>query len=380
MSHSRLRPLAAAAALIAALMTTAGCFGGDSVVEREDRRLNFTVYVTGDSAGPWAARTEGLADGAKLAISSQDGLVGDERAISVAVVPVEQRDGNEVSAAFGAERVVRDSRGLAVLGVYSAADLPLTAPQINAAEIALVQFGSGMTGLTAQERRGEPGRFEPSGERLAIRGVASDSAVGQAIARQGALAGARVVLVGSAADGRDAGEDALRLANQIARAVGGTVAGGASNAARAGNGAKIFVTGSASEEPASDLRAALRDARGPVAIVDAFDRTLPRNLISRRERAAWRVTRRLADTGSDEARRIRARSRSVFGRDHGDSLVAGYLATKRVLAVLGAQPGRTINRFVYAQSLVAPAPQDPVFPVGASGDSQLAGVSVQRVG
>lgn len=377
MIRGRLRPRAAAFALAALLTTTTGCFGGETVVERDDTRLNLVVYVVGDRTGPWAERTEGLADGAKLAVADRGGFDG-ERALSVAVVPVEQRDGNDISAAFGAERVIRDSRALVVLGTYSAEEAPLAVPQINGAELPLIQFGSGMAGLTGSERRGEPERFEPSGERLMLRGVAPDTAVADAIAELPAMRGARVVLVGSDASGTGAGDDATRLGEQIAKATGGSTAGGRAQAA-AGSGPMVLVTGAASSNPEADLRGALRRARGPVVIVDAFDRVLPRTLLSGRTGSAWRAIRTLADDGTKQAGKLRARSAEIFGRDRGDAVVAGYLAVKRSLDVLSVQPGRAINRRVYAEALTVPAPDDAAFPVDQHGNSQRAGVTVERV-
>src|SRR5690606_17686423 len=119
---------------------------------------------------------------------------------------------------------------------------PLAAPQLNGGELPMIEFGTGMVGLTAPERPGEPQRFEPSGERLAVRGVPSDAAIAKRIENLRRLRGAKVMAVGDSLD-TDAGEDAGRLAGQIAKAVGGDVVGGGMAADR--TRPTVLVTGAA---------------------------------------------------------------------------------------------------------------------------------------
>lgn len=409
---------AGAASLIAALcVVTSGC-GSDSASGGADRpahRPVSVVYVTGDERGPWGARTQGLADGVKMAIAERDGLIG-ERAVSIAVVPTEQRDGDTISAAIGAGRILRDSRTLAVLGTYSAPQLGLSAPQLNGGEISLLQFGSGMRGLTAQELPGEPGRYEPSGARYAVRGVASDDAVADAFAERSELRGADVIAVtdvyeaGLKAAARERASraqklrdkaiengdddapstspaltdpspeqaDAVRLAGRIAAATDGRVAeSGAPGRGGTGSTPRIVVVDPTEPDPSAAIREALRGAGGPVAVIDAADRTIqPSAVRSSGGSPVFTVRRRLADAASERGREIRARERELFGRDRGDAVVAGYLAARRILELAASQPEKTIDRVAYAEALSGPAEDDPDFPVDADGDSLLASATL----
>lgn len=359
MSLPRGRPAALAVA-VSALLGVAGC-GGSDVLERPAHRPISVLYVTGDDAGPWGPRTTGLADGVKLAIAERDGLAG-ERAVSVAVVPTAQRDGDVVSAAIGGGRILRDSRTLAVLAAYSADDLPLAAPQLNGGELPLLQFGSGMIGLTMREAPGEPGRYEPSGGRLALRGVPSDAAVAKTVTGLAQFKGAQVV------EGAGTGEDVERLAARIATAVGGKIRPGT---AAAGNGPVIFVSGPGSRDRNAEARALLRARNAPVLLVDAADRSFAAAGFRGRSAPTFLLRRRLADPTTSEARAIRARERATFGRDGGDAVVAGYRAAKRILNLAARQPDRTIDRTTFAAALVVDRPQDPDYPSDDDGNATL---------
>lgn len=418
----RARRAALAAWLLTAALSAAGC-GGDAASTQTSRpahRPISIVYVTGNVGGPWGHRTEGLIDGVKLAVAERDGLIG-ERAVSVAAVPTQQRDGNTVSAAIGAGRILRDSRTLAVLATYSAPQLAIAAPQLNGGELSLLQFGSGMMGLTEPEQPGEPGRYEPSGVRYAIRGVAGDGQVAAQLATRSELRGAQVVAVTGAYQERlrqkardraklaaaarkkalknGAAEvpgtdpaltnpspevpDASRLAAQIAKRVGGTVVEASSaevpgrSGATAGRTPRIVVTDSTEPSPSTAARTALRGASGAVAVVDAADRPIDPSVTAGAS-PAFTVERLLADPTSASARKIRARERAQFGRDRRDAVVAGYRAAVRLLDLAAAQPGRTIDRVAYAKALTAPAPSDPNFPVDAAGQSLLASATLQQ--
>lgn len=403
-----------AAAALAAIFTAtmlAGC--GDVVASRPAHRPISVVYVAGDPQGPWAARTEGLADGVKLAIAERDGLIG-ERAASIAVVPIQQRDGDTISAAIGAGRIVRDSRAIAVLGTYTAPELALSAPQFNGGELSLLQFGSGLQGLTAPEAPGEPGRYEPSGRRLALRAVPSDGAIGARVRGTGQFSGAQVVAITSTYEAtlRDAAEargkraaaalaqakedgdeplpstdpaltnpspeiaDAERLAARIAESVRGRVV----SKAAAGTTPTVVVIDPTEPDPEAVARAALRGTRGPVLIVDGADRTIDAAQLGRPAASTTYLVRRtIADAQTPAAQRIRARERAAFGRDRGDAVVAGYQAARRVLDLAADQPERTIDRLVYAAALTGAAPRDPNLPASAAGDATLGQVDLYRL-
>lgn len=408
------RPRAAAAVLstiVAGSVALTSCGGADQVAERPAHRPISVIYVAGEPQGPWRSRTEGLADGVKLAIAERDGLIGD-RAVSTVVVPVLQRDGSTVSAAIGGGRILRDSRAIAVLATYSAPQLALAAPQLNGGELALLQYGSGMIGLTTAERPGEPDRFEPSGARYALRGVPSDDALAQRAASVTSLRGAQVVpvtttyaasLVTAAAeraklaraarkqDEEDGVEpltgtspaltnpspevpDARRIAARIAAAVRGSVVdSGRTRRDRP----TIVVTDSTETDPTRAARQVLDGVRGPALVVDAADRAFDAAELGRSGGApTYELRRTVADASTTNAQAIRARERSTFGRDRGEAVVAGYRAARRILDLAANQPDRTIDRVAFADALVAAAPDDPNLPADASGEATLGRVQL----
>ncbi len=339
------------------------------------------MYVVGDPAGPFAERTEGLADGAKLAIAESEGIAG-ERAISVAVVPPVQRDGEQVSAAVGAGRILRDSRALAVLGTYTAPELALAAPQLNGAETPLINFGSGMQGLLVSEAPGEPGRYQPSGFSLALRGVPSDAQVARAAVNLTRGAGLQIAVArGSATPAADADEqpgDAGRLAAQLARAAEGSPAVVPASKVSATSTPTVLVIDPSERRPASVSAAARRTVRGPLIVVDLADRLLSTRGLRGSTSPTYLVRRQLAPESTPGAAALRAAERRRFGRDRGDAVIAGYRATQRLLALVRAQPERTVNRATYAKALVSDAPASTGFPV-STGQSELARVQVLQL-
>ncbi len=411
-----LRGLAAlTAAGLTVGLTLVACGSGPDSSGRPAHRPISVIYIAGEPTGPWSARTEGLADGVKLAVAERGGIIG-ERAVSTVVVPVVQRDGTQNTAAIGAGRILRDSRTLAVLGTYSALQLAQAAPQLNAGEVALLQYGSGMDGLTTEDQvRREPERFEPSGRSFAIRGLPSDRAIADAVA---GLPGTRRITVGvsDSAARRAAGQDAVkanaeaqraydravadgltgknlpsraapnvtsvfssndndaaRLATAIQQRTGGTIA--PPSEAR---GAQVLVIGADQPDPVAEARAAARRGRGPLIVIDTADRAIPASAVAGHDGPVYRVRRVLDDANSAEAQRIRARERALFGRDRGDAVVAGYRAARRILALAAAQPEKTIDRVTFATQLTADAPSDRDLPVRAK-QAQLGEVVVERL-
>lgn len=356
----------------------------------------------------------------KLAIAERDGLIG-ERAVSTVVVPIEQRDGDTVSAAIGGGRILRDSRAIAVLGTYSAPQLALAAPQLNGGELSLLQYGSGLRGLTEAEQPGEPGRYEPSGRRYALRGVPSDAFVAQGIRqRLPQFRGAQVLAVtraydaareaeravnarratkaheASKADGDDPVlpddpsltepspeiPDARRLADTIAEGVGGTVNGQNSVDSPEVSRTKptVVVIDPTEPDPSAAVRSTLSDAGlasdVPVLVIDGADREIAPGAVARSGDEQFLVRRTVANANTAKAREIRAKERELFGRDRGDAVVAGYFAAQRILELAASQPERTIDRVTYAKALTGAAPQDPNLPASAGGDATLGKVEL----
>jgi hypothetical protein len=412
------RRAAALAAALTSSVALASC-GDEAITGRPAHRPISVIYVAGDSAGPWAARTQGLADGVKLAIAERDGLIG-ERAVSIAVVPPQQRDGNQVSAAIGAGRIIRDSRALAVLGVLSAPEVGLSAPQFNGGELALIQYGSGMRGLTEPEVPGEAGRYEPSGPRYALRGVVPDDAVGAKLKTISALHGAQVVAVTTtyqaslktaaaerakiaaklrkdgleknAKKGKDdpvpstspaltnpspEASDADRLASRVAESIGGSVV---PEADLDRSKPVVVVTDPTEQNPAADAKRILAGVRSAAAVVDAADRAITPSALGRSAGSTtYLVHRTLADDATAAAQTVRSKERAMFGRDRGDAVVAGYRAARRILDLAGKQPDKTIDRVTYAKALVAADPSDPDLPVDAQGDATLGSVELSQL-
>ncbi len=410
--------LAGAAAALACVATVAAGCGGGEVAERPAHRPISVIYVAGDPEGPWKARTEGLADGVKIAIAERNGLIG-ERAVSTVVVPIEQRDGTTVSAAIGGGRILRDSRAIAVLGTYSATQLPLAAPQLNGGELSLLQYGTGMRGLTEREQPGEPGRFEPSGRRYALRSVPSDVAIAARVKGIPTFDGAQVVPVTGAYEAsleaaakvrakqlqearKQAAEDgddplpgtdpsltnpspevpdADRLADAIADATKGSVVSASEASA---SKPTVIVADPTEPDASAAVLAAVREIglerSAPLLVIDAADRPIePRAAGNGRSGPTFRIRRTVANAEAAQAKAVRARERELFGRDRGDAVVAGYQAAQRILNLGERQPERTIDRVVFAKALTGPAPQDPNLPAGAVGDATLGTVSVDRL-
>lgn len=406
-----LRRFAAACAALSSTVALGSC-GGDDVVERPAHRPISVIYVAGDPDGPWASRTEGLADGVKLAIAERNGLIG-ERAVSVAVVPTQQRDGSNVSASIGAGRIVRDSRAIAILGAYSAPEAAVSVPQFNGGELAFLQFGSGMQGLTQPEAPGEPGRYEVSGQRFELRVTPGDELVGRQAASITDLRRAQVVAVTSTyraqlsaaalerakvaaakrAKAKRDGDDPLpgtspaltnpspeipdaeRLAARVAEALQGQVVSAADVDP---SKPTVVVTDSTEPEPATAARSVLARVRGAALVVDAADRSFDPAVIGRGRsgRPTFQIRRSLAPADDALAKSIRARERETFGRDRGDAVVAGYRTAERILDLGERQPERTIDRVTFARGLVAAAPNDENLPAGKSGDAQLGSVAL----
>jgi hypothetical protein len=401
------RGAAALGAAVFSSVALASC-GGSAVGSRPAHRPISVIYVTGDPQGPWADRIQGLTDGVKIAIAEHHGIVN-ARAISIAVVPTVQRDGNLVSAGIGAGRIIEDSRALAVLGVYDAPELALAAPEFNGGQLPLIQFGTGMVGLTAPEARGEPARYQPSGANYALRGIQPDSAVGQAATQIATLHGAQVIPItaqyqaglASSAAGRakaaialrkatiaqnekdgttdDASipstspsltnpspeiPDADRLADQIAKAVGGRVVAAGDQDDRKPT---IVVTDSTETDPVGDAQAVLSKVHAVGMAVDAADREFDPAALAkgRGSNLTYEIRRDLASDADFQDLQVRAKEQTLFGRDRGDAVIAGYRAANRILALTARQPGKTIDRGTYAAALAAPAPHDPDLPSDA---------------
>lgn len=407
------RGLSAAVAAVGLALGIAAC--GDDGAQRPAHRPISVIYVAGQPTGPWAARTEGLADGVKLAVAEANGLVG-ERALSTVVVPIEQRDGDQVSAAIGAGRILRDSRALAVLGTLTAPQTELTAPQLNGGELAFLQYGSGMRGLLAPELAGEPGRYQPSGKSLALRGVPSDDAVADAVrgisgtqridvvpvdtafhaeaaqrlaeqTRAAAAARKKAIEDGSTGDDvpssdphdvfsiwTDDHTDAGRLGSRIAKALGGSAIVAPTKA----TGAQVLVIDPTQDGQATEAREAARRSKGLLVVIDAADREIPASAVAGHDGPVYRVRRTLDDPTTAAAQQIRAKERRLFGRDRGEAVIAGYRAARRILAVAADQPDKTIDRMDFATQLVADAPNDADLPV-QDGQVQLGSVVVERL-
>ncbi|MBO9533675.1 MAG: hypothetical protein J7513_11955 [Solirubrobacteraceae bacterium] len=370
------------------------------------------IYVAGDPGGAWSSRLEGLADGAKIAVAERNGIMG-ARAVSTVVVPIEQRDGDQVSAAVGTGRILRDSRTLAVLGTYSAPQLEISAAQLNGGEISLLQYGTGMLGLTQAGRPGEPGRYQPSGRNLALRGVPSDAAIAKAVggiagtkgitsvlangafnaqqasASRAAVAAAKSAHDAAVADGKT-GDDVPPLipgstrsvynpvsdAARIAEAIHGVTGGDASDQLR--KGAQILVIDPTERDPAAIARRAARGSRGLLVVIDGADRPIAASAVAGHDGPVYRVRRALAPTSDGVGQRVRAKERELFGRDRGDAVVAGYRAAKRMLDLGASQPDKTIDRLTYAEQLSGDAPSNAQLPV-RDAEVTLGEVVVERL-
>ncbi len=302
-----------------------------------------------------------------------------ERAISVAVVPPVQRDGEQVSAAVGAGRILRDSRTLAVLGTYTAPELALAAPQLNGAETRSSTSAAACRACwPARRPRARPLRaLGPVS--LALRGVPSDAQVARAAVNLTGGAGLQIAVArgasAPASGGSDQPGDADRLAAQLERAAEGAPLVVPAAKVTATATPTVLVIDPSERRPASLAAQARRTVRGTLIVVDLADRLLSTRGLRGTAAPTYLVRRQLAPESASGAAALRRAELQQFGRDRGDAVIAGYRATKRLLALVREQPERTINRATYAQALVADTPASTGFPV-STGQSQLARVQV----
>jgi branched-chain amino acid transport system substrate-binding protein len=158
---------------VAAVVVVTGCGGSSPVSTNDAVGETLAVYSSLPLQGPWAAVSEQIVGGEKLALAQAGGRAGRFR---VAYVSLD--DSNPASgqwspgvAATDAKTAAQDTSTIAYLGDYDSGATAISLPLINGAGILQISPGSPYVGLTQALDAGqdEPGRFYPTGRRTFVR-------------------------------------------------------------------------------------------------------------------------------------------------------------------------------------------------------------------
>jgi branched-chain amino acid transport system substrate-binding protein len=166
------------AALAAALLAASGCGGSGAATSNDAVGNQLAVYSSLPLQGPWAATSEQIVAGEKLALAAAGGRAGP---FKVGYVSLD--DSNPASARWSpgvtlsdAKTAAQDPATIAYLGDFDSAATALSLPFVNGAGILQISPASPYVGLTQSTDAGqdEPERFYPSGHRTFTRLQAGD--------------------------------------------------------------------------------------------------------------------------------------------------------------------------------------------------------------
>jgi branched-chain amino acid transport system substrate-binding protein len=184
----------------------------------EDRRI--TVYSSLPMQGVSVAQTEGVVEGARLALRDHGRTAAGR---PVRYVPLD--DSTEAAGTWMPERVdrnarraVRDDSALAYIGEFNSGATAIALPRLNAEDLLMVSPSNTAAGLTrdgAGAERGEPRRYYPTGRRTYGRIIPNDRV--QARAAVAAMQADGVKKVTIASDGDVYGDGLADLAAAVAR-------------------------------------------------------------------------------------------------------------------------------------------------------------------
>jgi branched-chain amino acid transport system substrate-binding protein len=299
---------------------------------------NLTVYTS--VPDPAAGLGRDMVDASKLAIAQAGGRAGD---FGINFVAVDEgspaHPDPPIVAAKAAERTIRDTQVIAVVGALRSDTALTSLPLFNAAGVLLVSPGAGYAGFTSAVARGEPERWYPSGRPTFGRLIGDDHE--QARALVAAAGGGTVAIEGEASKAAAALADAVRteagdrLVEDSARAdaviyAGSDVAAAASFARQAPRARLVF-----SDEL---TRAGLPHRLAPAALTRAvFVSSAP-------------------EPGSTtELRAFEAAFEEEFGRTPDPYAVLAWQGTRRVLdAIAAAGPRARLRREVAERYLALP--------------------------
>ena len=175
---------------------------------------NLTVYTSVPDPATGLGRD--MVDASKLAIAQAGGRAGE---FGINFVAVDEgspaHPDPPIVAARAAERAIRDTQVIAVVGALRSDTAMTSLPLFNAAGVLLVSPGAGYAGFTSAAAPGEPERWYPSGRRTFGRLIGDDREQ------------ARALLVaagdGTVAIEAEAGEAAAALADAVRAEAGDRV-------------------------------------------------------------------------------------------------------------------------------------------------------------
>ncbi len=219
-------PLRRGVALAALVASTSAALAGCSTDGTDSAATGSTtlsVYLGLPLQGPSAAESDGLAQGAKLALAQAGGRVGP---FTVKVAVLDDSTGakgtwDAATTSEVARRVIRDRTTVAYIGDADAGATAISLPLTNAAGILQVAPRATYAGLTTAQggAPGEPDRFRPSGRQSLVRVVPQDAGQVRALVAAARERGCRRVALVA-----DRGLGPLGLVRSLDAALGDRVA------------------------------------------------------------------------------------------------------------------------------------------------------------
>jgi ABC-type branched-subunit amino acid transport system substrate-binding protein len=303
---------------------------------------NLTVYTSVPDPATGLGRD--MVDASKLAIAQAGGRAG---AFGINFVAVDEgspaHPDPPIVAARAAERAIRDTQVIAVVGALRSDTAMTSLPLFNAAGVLLVSPGAGYAGFTSAVAPGEPERWYPSGRPNFGRLIGDDHAQARALL---AAAGDGTVAIEA-----EAGEAAAALADAVgAEALDRQV----EDVARAD--AVIYV-GSDVRSAAGVAESLAREApRATLVFTDELTRAgLPRRLVPAARRRAVFVSSAPEPGSTPELRAFEAAFEEEFGRAVDPYAVLAWQGTRRVLdAIVAAGRRANLRREVVERYLALP--------------------------
>jgi branched-chain amino acid transport system substrate-binding protein len=157
------------AALLAAVPGISGCGGVGNADVSEAAGSQLAIYSSLPLQGPYAAASQQIVGGEKLALADASGRAGRFKIGYVSLDDANPANGqlSPGKAEVNAKTAAQDTSTIAYLGDYNSAATAVSLPLINAAGILQVSPASPYVGLTSSLDAGqdEPERFYPSGRR-----------------------------------------------------------------------------------------------------------------------------------------------------------------------------------------------------------------------
>jgi branched-chain amino acid transport system substrate-binding protein len=300
---------------------------------------NLTVYTS--VPDPAFGLGRDMVDASKLAIAQAGGRAGD---FGINFVAVDEGSPAQpdppIVAAKAAERTIRDTQVIAVVGALRSDTAMTSLPLFNAAGVLLVSPGAGYAGFTSPVAPGEPERWYPSGRRTFGRLIGDDREQARALL---AAAGGGTVAIEA-----EAGRASAALADAV----------------RAEAGDRVVERADAVIYAGADVDAAAAFARRTPRATLVFPDELTRAGLARRLAPAARrrsvfVTSAPEPGSTAELREFEAAFEEEFERPPHPYAMLAWQGTRRVLeAIEAAGPRARFRREVVERYLALPPPPE----------------------